>query len=178
MALHDEKGVAATSVNDVAARAEVGAATVLRHFPDTNALVAACGQHIAAELAPPRPEDAEAMFAGLATADERLERLVRELHAFYARGHDRIEKAEADRSRIEALDAFLNMLDDARRALLRSAMDPDDPDEPLIAALMALSGIGVWKALRDGGFTPAEAAVFHTAVLRRVSTALAEMVSG
>ncbi|MDK3074981.1 TetR/AcrR family transcriptional regulator [Sedimentitalea sp. JM2-8] len=174
VALHDEKGIVPTTLNDIAARAGVGAATVLRHFPDTNTLVMACGQHVAAEMAPPRPEDAPALFAGLATTDERLSKLVRELHAFYARGRTRIEIAEQDRTRVEALDQFLTMLDDSRKALLRTAMEPDRPDDALIAALMALSGICVWKLLRDGGLSPEESAAFHIAILRRASEALAD----
>ncbi len=174
VALHDEKGIVPTTLNDIAARAGVGAATVLRHFPDTNALVTACGQHVAAEMAPPRPEDASALFAGLSTTDERLERLVLELHAFYARGRTRLEIAEQDRTRVEALDQFLVMLDDGRRALLRAAMEPDHPDEALIAALMALSSICVWKSLRNSGFSPDESASFHTAILRRAAEALTD----
>jgi AcrR family transcriptional regulator len=172
MALHDERGITQTSINDIAARAGVGAATVLRHFPDINALVTACGQHVAAEMAPPSPADAPALFAGLSTTDERLGKLVRELHAFYERGHVRIEIAGQDRSRVEALDRFLTMLDEGRRALLRAAMAPDNPDDALIAALMALSSICVWKSLRDSGFSPDAMAAFHTAILRRAAEAL------
>jgi AcrR family transcriptional regulator len=175
MALHDEKGISQTSINDIAARAGVGAATVLRHFPDTNALVTACGQHVAAEMAPPRPEDAPALYAGLSTTQERLNRLVRELHAFYERGHLRIDIAEQDRTRVAALDQFLTMLDESRRALLRAAMEPAEPDDKLIAALMALSGICVWNGLREGGFSPDEAATFHAAILCRAAGALADV---
>ena len=40
--LHQEKGVAATSIADIAARAGVGKVTVYRHFPDETELVGAC----------------------------------------------------------------------------------------------------------------------------------------
>ena len=40
--LHQEKGVTATSIADIAARAGVGKVTVYRHFPDETALVGAC----------------------------------------------------------------------------------------------------------------------------------------
>ena len=44
--LHQAKGVAATSINDIAERAGVGRVTVYRHFPDESTLVAACsGQY-------------------------------------------------------------------------------------------------------------------------------------
>lgn len=178
MALHDEKGITQTTITDIAARAGVGAATVLRHFPDTNALVTACGQHVAAEMAPPRPEDAPEIFAGLATTGDRLDKLVRELHAFYARGHTRIEIAAQDRTRVEALDQFLRAIDEGRRALLGAALGPEYSDDKLIAALMALSGICIWKGLREGGFSQDEAAAFHSAILRRATEALADAGNG
>ena len=65
MALHDERGVATTSFADVAQRAGVGPATVFRHFPTLGALVMACGAHVAAEMRPPSPADAPAVFEGL-----------------------------------------------------------------------------------------------------------------
>ncbi len=40
--LHQEKGLMATSVSDIAKRAKVGKVTVYRHFPDETALVSAC----------------------------------------------------------------------------------------------------------------------------------------
>lgn len=44
--LHQAKGIAATSINDVAERAKVAKVTVYRHFPDQEALVNACsGQY-------------------------------------------------------------------------------------------------------------------------------------
>jgi len=178
VALHDEKGITQTTINDIAARAGVGAATVLRHFPDTNALVTACGQHVAAEMAPPCPEDAAELFAGLTTPESRLGRLVQELHAFYARARMRIEIAEQDRTRVEALDQFLTMLEENRRALLCLTMAPAEPSDALITALMALSGLCVWTALRDGGFSADQATAFHTAILCRAVEALAETEKG
>ena len=44
--LHQTKGLAETSMNDIAERAQVGKVTVYRHFPDDEALVQACsGQY-------------------------------------------------------------------------------------------------------------------------------------
>ena len=40
--LHEEKGIAATSMRDVASRAGVGAVTVYRHFADDQELLASC----------------------------------------------------------------------------------------------------------------------------------------
>ena len=41
-ALHTERGIAATSWDDIAARAGVGVGTVYRHFPTLDELVPAC----------------------------------------------------------------------------------------------------------------------------------------
>lgn len=40
--LHQSKGIAATTINDVAERAKVGRVTVYRHFPDEMTLARAC----------------------------------------------------------------------------------------------------------------------------------------
>jgi len=40
--LHQAKGIAATSVNDIAERAQVAKVTVYRHFPDQETLAQAC----------------------------------------------------------------------------------------------------------------------------------------
>ncbi|MBT4588343.1 MAG: TetR/AcrR family transcriptional regulator [Rhodospirillaceae bacterium] len=45
IALHQSKGLAATSVDDIAKRAKVGKVTVYRHFPDEMELVSACSGH-------------------------------------------------------------------------------------------------------------------------------------
>lgn len=44
--LHQTRGIAATSMNDIAEQADVGKVTVYRHFPDMAAMVGACsGQY-------------------------------------------------------------------------------------------------------------------------------------
>ena len=42
--LHGEQGIAATSWEDIAARAGVGVGTVYRHFPSLDELIPACGE--------------------------------------------------------------------------------------------------------------------------------------
>ena len=84
-ALHYEQGVGDTSYVQIAERAGVGPATVYRHFPTLGSLVQACGVAVWEEIRPPQPEDAPALFAGLESRQERLERLVAELDAFHDR---------------------------------------------------------------------------------------------
>ena len=99
-ALHYEQGVAATSYVQIAERAGVGPATVYRHFPTLGSLVEACGAHVHEAMQPPLPENAPAVFAGLDTRQQRLERLVAELDAFYDRGAVWLGIAARDRDRV------------------------------------------------------------------------------
>src|ERR671926_341731 len=66
--LHEEVGVAKTTVADIARRAGVQRLTVYNHFPDLEALLPACTAHYRAEH--PQP-DFEAALA-LADPAERL----------------------------------------------------------------------------------------------------------
>ena len=65
-ALHYRQGVAATSYVQIAEQAGVGPATVYRHFPTLGSLVSACGANVWDAIRPPVPENAPAVFAGLA----------------------------------------------------------------------------------------------------------------
>src|SRR5690348_11142894 len=132
MALHDEQGVATTSFADVAERAGVRAATVLRHFPTIGELVMACGAHVAAEMRPPSPDDAVRLFEGLKSTRARLERLVSELDAFYSRGELRLSWAAKDRDRIPELGQFLVMVEAGVEALVRAALIDEAAAESLI----------------------------------------------
>jgi AcrR family transcriptional regulator len=81
VALHEELGPARTSISAVAERAGVRRSTVYRHFPDDEALFAACSSHWRAANPPP---DARA-WAAIEEPDARLETALRELYAFYGR---------------------------------------------------------------------------------------------
>lgn len=153
-ALHVEQGVAATTYLQIAERAGVGAATVYRHFPTLGSLVDACGAHIYARVAPPRPEDAPAVFAGLGGRDERLERLVAELDGFYTRAAAPLGVAARDRDRIPELDASLRHTEAAVEALVREALE--GAPEPVVRLAIALADVSVWRSLGRIGSPEAE----------------------
>src|SRR5205814_9034851 len=81
VALHEELGPARTSISAVAERAGVRRSTVYRHFPDEEALFAACSSHWRAANPPP---DRRA-WATIEDPADRTETALRELYAFYAR---------------------------------------------------------------------------------------------
>ena len=156
MALHDEQGVATTTFADIAERAGVGPATVLRHFPNLGSLVMACGQHVAEEMRPLTPADSARVFAGQATTAARLERLVSEIDAFYERGSFRLIAAGNDRDRVPELDQFLKMVDAGLEGLIREAIVDDAPGEPLMSVLMALCSVTVWQRLNRANLSALE----------------------
>jgi AcrR family transcriptional regulator len=80
IALHEELGPARTSISAIAERAGVRRSTVYRHFPDENALFAACSSHWRAANPPP---DAGA-WAAIEDPAARTKTALRELYAFYA----------------------------------------------------------------------------------------------
>jgi AcrR family transcriptional regulator len=151
IALHDEQGVAATSFLDIAKRSGVGAATVYRHFPTIGSLVAACGAHVWAQMDPPRPEQAPALFAGLATRPERFRRLAEALDEFHARGALRLQKAGEDRSKVAELDRFLAAVEAGEAAWVRAAVADENFPERTMRGLVALSGFPFFAAMDRAG---------------------------
>jgi AcrR family transcriptional regulator len=154
-ALHYEQGVEATSYVQIAERAGIGAATVYRHFPTLGSLVEACGTTVWDEIQPPTPENAPEVFAGLDTRQERLERLVAELDAFYDRGAVWLGHAARDRDRVPELDAFLRHVDAGVGALVREAVGPGS-QEATIRLVTALADVSVWQRLKRLDAPPAE----------------------
>ena len=81
VALHEELGPARTSISAVAERAGVRRSTVYRHFPDEEALFAACSAHFRAANPPPEPS----AWAAIEDPGDRVATALRELYAFYGR---------------------------------------------------------------------------------------------
>lgn len=79
VALHQTKGILATSMNDVARRARVGRVTVYRHFQDEMALARACSGHYFTDH--PLP-DVDA-WRRIADPHERLKTGISETYAYH-----------------------------------------------------------------------------------------------
>jgi AcrR family transcriptional regulator len=154
-ALHYEQGVAATSYVQIAERAGVGPATVYRHFPKLGLLVSACGANVWDAIQPPVPENAPAVFVGLAERRPRLDRLVAELDAFYDRGAVWLLIAARDRDRVPELDAFLRQVEAGVGALVREAIGAGS-SEAVIRLMTALADVSVWLSLKRLDAPPTE----------------------
>jgi AcrR family transcriptional regulator len=99
MALHERVGPAQTSITAIAEEAGVRRSTVYRHFPDEEALFAACSSHFRALNPPPDP----AAWAAIADPDLRTETALRELYAFYGSTQRMYERLFRDESLVPAV---------------------------------------------------------------------------
>jgi len=139
--LHEEKGVAQTTVAEIARRAGVTRLTVYNHFADLSELLPACAAHY--ERLHPTPDFDSVLAQG--DADERVRAVLAELYRWYRETEPMYGKLFSDRASVPELDRFLEqnvdrMLDglgvdlaaafavrgrraDRRRALIRLALD-------------------------------------------------------
>jgi AcrR family transcriptional regulator len=160
--LHSEKGVVATSMQDVAARADVALRTVYHHYPTVDDLVAGCGKKVVALLAPPTP----AIFSGVSTFAERMRQLVQELFAMYERGSAMIEVARCEQGEVAGLADFVANEAASGEALAREALRPFKPRARAVHEVTALTDFYVWKALTQQNLTTRQAVdVIHRSLL-------------
>jgi len=119
VALHERIGPAQTSITAIADEAGVRRSTVYRHFPDEDALFAACSAHFRALNPPPDP----AAWAAIGDPDVRTEAGLRELYAFYGRTHRMYESLFRDESLVPAVQRrmsdFYGYLDAVRAVLMK-----------------------------------------------------------
>ena len=147
--LHTEKGVLATSMQDVAERADVALRTVYNHYPTTDDLVVGCSQKVLALLSPPTP----AIFDGLTTLEDRLLTLVRELFAMYERGSAQLEVARCEQGEVRGLADFVANERALRDGLAGEALRPFDVRRGARKEMVALTDFYVWKAFAAENLT-------------------------
>jgi AcrR family transcriptional regulator len=168
--LHGEQGIAATSWDDIAARAGVGVGTVYRHFPSVDELIPACGEITRQRIALPDPRGVRALFDGVDAPADRIARLVRESFAIYERGAPQLRaiRNEPDvhpnvAEAAEEVEASLAALIDA--AVGQFEMEPSDR-----AVVRAMIDLNTWDALRDQQVGDAEAVIAEM-LIARITTA-------
>ena len=123
--LHEEVGIAHTTVAEIARRAGVQRLTVYNHFPDESALLPACTAHFL--TVHPQPD----FDAALASADprDRVRDALGALYGWYRETEPMMTTVNGDRDSVPALDEFC-----------RRTWDPQF--EELAAALAAGFGAG------------------------------------
>jgi AcrR family transcriptional regulator len=169
--LHTEQGIAATSWDDVAARAGVGVGTVYRHFPSLDDLVPACGEISMQIIALPDPDDAPKLFEALETPADRLGRLVQEAFAIYERGSRELQVARREPDAHPSVAAVGEALEASLTALVDAALSPLDvapEDRALVGAMVDLN---TWEALRAAGLdAPSAVAAISEMLATRLAT--------
>lgn len=115
VALHQKVGPAQTSITAIAELAGVRRSTVYRHFPDEEALFAACSSHWRAENPPPDLDT----WAAIADPAARTENALGELYAFYERTQPMYESLFRDESLVPGVERRLREF----HAYVRSAGD-------------------------------------------------------
>jgi AcrR family transcriptional regulator len=166
VALHNEQGIVATSMKQIARRAGVSIGAAYHHFPTYDAAVSACGAHNFAVHPLPHPS----IFRGVAGVEARLGLLARELFAIY-RAIPGLASAYAERHRIAALDAAVASLDRSIETLLRAALAPQLLDEAARPAALALLHDSFYRRLAAAGLG-LEAAADEAAALLATRLAL------
>lgn len=161
LSLHTEKGIQATSWQDIAARADVAVGTVYYHFPTFDELIPACSG-LGNELAdPPTP----AIFKGLRSKQKRIERLVEDLFAFYERSRRVMQNVLRDEGEIPALARVGAERRAQLRTLIQEALGPGLLDDE-VALVEALLDFPVWLSLRERGIRKEVAVAVMTRLIR------------
>lgn len=150
--LHGERGIADTSMTDIAERAGVSVGTVYHHFPSYPDAIAACGAHTAEHV----PAPTETIFEGAAGRGERIARLTGALFDYYER-IPALASVRRDRHLSEVLEHAVEEEAANRLALAARALGARQRDRrsQVVAALVDLD---VYRALRRQGFNTARAA--------------------
>ncbi len=151
--LHRDKGVVATSMQDVAERADVALRTVYNRYPTIDDLVAGCTNRVISLLSPPTPD----IFGGLDTFEERMRRLVEELFAMYERGSAMIEVARCEQCEVAGLADYVASEAAMREELVREALRPLKPHGRTVREATALADFYVWKAFTQQNLTTRQA---------------------
>ena len=156
MELHGTIGPARTTISAVAERAGVQRLTVYRHFADETALFEACSGHWLSLNPPPDP----GLWADGETREERLQRALGTVYAFYERTADMLRNVLRDAPGVPALSGpvaeWRRYLDRARDAAVR-ASGQGDADRLLLAAAGHALAFDTWNSLMDHGFAHQEA---------------------
>jgi AcrR family transcriptional regulator len=161
--LHAEKGVAATTFRDIAARADVGVGTVYHHFPTYEHVITACGAFTFASARPPQIATLQ-----IDDPDQRVRTLVGETFAFYER-IPQFGAVRAERRHFPALDEAYRREEEHRRALVEEALRPFPASDAARLLAFSLIDFSVYESLVRGGLSrDAAADEIATAILQRL----------
>ena len=154
--LHTERGVVATSWEEIAERAEVAPATVYRHFPSLVELIPACARSVFDIIRPPTLEEAGEKFATLRSPVERLEVLIRDSCPCYSKGEGWLHAARRERDLIPAVGEAVRVQEETLKTLVRAATDGLSLSERDNSLLYTFCDFPFFKSLLDAGVKRSE----------------------
>jgi AcrR family transcriptional regulator len=159
--LYQEQGVSATTMLDIARRADVAPGTVANHFGSAAALATDIAGEVLSELRMPTPD----LFLGSDGLRERVDLLVRELAAFFDRAGPWWRAWQREGPGVsfwaDAEARYYQQLD----ALIRAALGPLSSDEDAVAVLITVFGRWVIGSLQEAGRTSEQAVSLVTDLL-------------
>ena len=145
--VYRDRGYAGASNLAIARAADVAPATVRNHFPEPEGLARAVFDVILGELSVPTP----AIFDGLARIHDRVDRLARELAAFYERSAPwwRLYEREPELITVwgGGVDDYYADID----GLIRAALGELATDDRSVAVVAAVVGPPTFFALKARG---------------------------
>jgi AcrR family transcriptional regulator len=144
--LHNERGVARTSMKDIAERADVAIGTVYHHFPTYNDAITACGQLVRLTFPPPAPDVLDAHRGW-----DRVGAMVQALIEFWAQA-PMLTEVRYEQAHYPALAAFMAQLDAWQADFVQHALEPLGIAAKDAAVVRALTDLGVWRQLEAAGF--------------------------
>lgn len=155
--LHAERGLLATSWEDIAAEAGVSPATVYRHFPSVAELVPACAKSVFDVARPPTLEEAQAKFESARTISERFDQFVGDSVHCYEAGEAWLHAARRERELIPAVNEVVTIQEQAVAVLVDACLAGRKVSRRRFELLCVVCDFPFWKSLVDAG-TPRRAA--------------------
>jgi AcrR family transcriptional regulator len=151
-------GPARTTVKGVAEAAGVQRATVYRHFPDEEALFAACSVHWYSLNPPPAPAE----FRAIADVDERLRSGLERVYEWYEWAEPMLTNTLRDAPLVPSMgpaaEGFAAHFRALQEALLRGRPERGRRRARVAAAIGHALGFQTWRSLvREQGLEAAEA---------------------
>ncbi len=151
--IYRARGLAGASNLAIARAADVAPATVRNHFPEPGTLARAVFEAMLAELRIPTL----AIYDGLGTLHDRVERLARELASFYERSESWWRAYEREPDLIRAWSGGVDQYYADIDRLMRAALGGLSADERSVAVVASVIGPPTFFALRARGLTSDEA---------------------
>ena len=163
--LHETIGPANTTIKAIAESAGVQRATVYNHFPDLEALFAACNAHYYGRHPMPDPSS----WLSVASPVERFRVAVRDLYTWYEETERMLAVGIRDIDAVPpaARQAFFGYFRHVARSLMTGRRERGRARVRTAAAVGHAISFQTWQSLvRDGSLTSEEAAILMEAVVR------------